>query len=74
VKSLVNFGNKFSNRAWDLVFTLILLAIVGSMTILGTSGSTIIFAIQASLANWGDLIGLGFAVGIVMIFLSLGEG
>ena len=70
---MVNFGNKFSNRAWELVFTLILLAVVGGMTILGTAGSTVIYAIQVALQDWGELLALGFAVGMTMVFMQLGD-
>lgn len=47
---------------------LIFMAVIGGMTILGTDGSVLIYTVVNSLVDWGQLIGLGMALGLVALF------
>jgi len=47
---------------------LIFMAVIGTMTILGTDGSVIVYSLLHSLVDWAELIGLGLALGIVAMF------
>ena len=58
-----------SSKVLGLVIILVLLAVVGGMTMLGASGSLVIYAILSSLSQWGGLIALGVALGIFFWFL-----
>lgn len=45
------------------------LAVVGSMAMLGTNGSLIIYNILNELKNWTGLIALGVALGVFYFFM-----
>lgn len=45
------------------------LAVVGSMAMLGTNGSLIVYGIIDALADWSGLIALGVALGVFYFFM-----
>lgn len=52
-----------------LVIVIALLGVVGVMTMLGSQGSIVVYAITSGLAQWSQLIALGVALGIFFYFL-----
>ena len=58
-----------TKRTFSVIILIILMGVVGAMTLLGTNGSILIYAMLESLITWKDLIGLGFAIGITAMFL-----
>ena len=57
-----------TKKGLALAFFLILMAVISTMTILGTDGSLIIYNVIHSLVDWSSLIGLGLALGLVYMF------
>lgn len=58
-----------AGKILGLVIVLALLGVVGVMTMLGSSGSIVIFNILTALAQWSQLITLGVALGLFFYFL-----
>lgn len=58
-----------AGKVLGLVIVLVLLAVVGGMTMLGASGSIVIFNILDALADWSGLIALGVSMGLFFWFL-----
>lgn len=63
-----------AGKVLGLVIILVLLAVVGGMAMLGTSGSLVIYNILTSLAQWSGLIALGVSLGLFFWFLPSLKG
>lgn len=58
-----------TGKVLGLVIMIAVLAVVGSMAMLGTNGSLIVWNILDALTDWAGLIALGVALGIFYFFM-----
>ena len=61
-------SDSITNKGMKFALFLIFMAVIGGMTILGTDGSVIVYAVIHSLVDWAELIGLGLALALIGIF------
>ncbi len=59
----------WTKKTIALVIVLALLAITGSMSMLGTAGSVALYNILSAIRDWSELIALGVALGLFFYFM-----
>ncbi len=59
----------WTKKTIALVIVLALLAITGSMSMLGTAGSIALYNILSAIRDWSELIALGVALGLFFYFM-----
>lgn len=68
VKLAFNLRGALSNKVFQFVFVMILMAIVVAMTALSGSASIAIQAMIDAIVDWKELLGLGFVLAVLAIF------
>ena len=59
----------WTKKTISLVIVLALLAVTGSMAMLGANGSIAIYNILYAVRQWSELIALGIALGLFFYFM-----
>lgn len=65
--------SSYIGKGLALVIFVAFLGVVGGMTMLGTAGSIVIYNITTSLQDWSELIGMGVALGLFLVFLPIAK-
>jgi len=58
-----------TGKVLGLVIMIAVLAVVGSMAMLGANGSILVYNILDALVDWSGLIALGVALGVFYFFM-----